>query len=114
MPHIGAMLHTYMESNRIYKAALARALNRNVRTLLQYTKNHSVQAAILWEMSHALQHNFFADLAALLPASFTSNSDREPDKREEKIAALEVNLLRLQQDKDLLLLIMQEINKREQ
>lgn len=113
MPHIGEMLNAYIVSNRIYKAALARAMNRNARTLLQYRKNHSVQAAILWEVSHALRHNFFADMAAALPPSFTSKGDGEPDIKDQRIAALEAEVLRLQQDKDLLLQLMQEFKRRE-
>jgi hypothetical protein len=108
MPHIGALLQTYIDSHRTYQAALARAIQREPKTLLKYKKSHSMQAAILWELSHALKHNFFADLAAAMPDTFTRNSDSEPNAKEEQIAALQAENARLQQDKELLMRVMRE------
>jgi hypothetical protein len=36
--------------------------------LATYGKNSTLQTAILWEICHALKHNFFADIAAQLPS----------------------------------------------
>lgn len=111
MPHIGTLLRTYMDKNRIYQAALARAVQRNYRTLIQYKNNHSLQAAIIWELSHALKHNFFADLADALPDTFTCDSDNIPNEKDEQIASLQAEVVRLQQDKELLLRIVQDAKK---
>jgi transcriptional regulator with XRE-family HTH domain len=108
MPHIGALLQAYFKQKRTYQSALARAIKREPQTLYKYKRNHSLQAAILWELSHALEHNFFADLAAALPDTFSRNSDSEPDEKEEQIATLQAEIVRLKQDKELLMRIMQE------
>ena len=60
---VGEMLRSYMKKNRIYKSALARAINRKPRTLYDMIDKPSLQTAILWEISVALKHNFFADIA---------------------------------------------------
>ena len=64
--NIGTILTDYVRKHRIYKSALARAVNRKPRTMLRLLKQPSLQTAILWEISVALKHNFFADIAAAL------------------------------------------------
>jgi len=44
---------------------------RTFRTLAGYEKNSAIQTAVLWELCHALKHNFFLDIACQLPAEFT-------------------------------------------
>jgi dihydrofolate reductase len=51
-----------------------------------------MQAAILWELSHALKHNFFADLADRLLNTFSRNSDEIPNEKEEQIATLQAKI----------------------
>ncbi|MFA6059786.1 MAG: hypothetical protein WC756_16395 [Taibaiella sp.] len=108
MPHLGELLQKYITEHRVYQSALARIMGRVPKTIQYYKKNHSMQAAILWELSHALKHNFFADLAAALPDTFTRNSDSEPDAKEEQIATLQAENARLLQDKELLMRVMKE------
>lgn len=105
MPHIGGLLQTYITKNNTPQSALARAIHREPRTIVKYKKNHSLQAAILWELSHALKHNFFADLAAALPNTFTRIGDDVPEPKDVAIAALQAEVARLQQDKELLMRI---------
>jgi hypothetical protein len=107
MPHLGELLQKHIEKHRIYQSALARVMHRVPKTVQYYKKNHSMQAAILWELSHALKHNFFADLADELPGDFSRNSDNIPDQKDKDIATLQAEIVRLQQDKDLLLSIVQ-------
>ena len=86
-PSVGNLLANYIEKNRIYKSSLARKMNRSDSTILQFTKQQSVQSSILWEISHALKHNFFADLAAQLPADYTTDAPQDTIK-DETIAQL--------------------------
>lgn len=111
MPHLGALLQTYFNKHRIYQAALARAIQREPKTLYKYKKNHSLQAAILWEICHALKHNFFADLAALLPPTFSIDNNDILEQKDKEIAVLQAEVVRLQQDKDLLLRAMHQEKK---
>jgi hypothetical protein len=111
MPHIGALLQTYFEKKRTYQAALARAIKRTPKTLYQYKKNHSLQAAILWEISHALKHNFFADLGDELPDTFSRNSDEIPNEKDKQIATLQTKIDLLEQEKELLLRVVQDAKR---
>lgn len=63
---VGLLLRNYIKQHRIYKSALARAVNRHPTTLQDLIKKPSLQTTILWEISVALKHNFFADIAAQL------------------------------------------------
>jgi DNA-binding Xre family transcriptional regulator len=88
-PNTGLMLTSYFKEKRIRKNALARMLNRNPSTLVSFTKNKTIQTTVLWEICHALKHNFFADIAALFPENFTNNVKPNTDAAE-RIAALEL------------------------
>ena len=68
------LLKTFFLQRRIRKAALARLMNRSFNTLSTYQKNDTMQTAILWEICHALKHNFFADIAAQLPPTYTTQA----------------------------------------
>ena len=82
-PDIGKMLHAYFKTNRTYKSGLARALNRKPRTLYALADKPSLQTAILWEISLALKHNFFADIAAAL--NIDSGFENPLQKRVEEL-----------------------------
>lgn len=97
---IGAMLTNFFKVRRIHKNALARKLNRNRQTLVNFQKNNSIQTAILWEICLVLKHNFFADIACQLPPDFTSNAPQT--EAEKQIAMLEEELIKLRAERDLL------------
>ncbi|MBW2936676.1 hypothetical protein KXJ69_01075 [Aureisphaera sp. CAU 1614] len=71
-PHIGNMLQNRIKLRRISKAALSRNAGRTPQTIQRYLKRPSLQFSILWELCVAMQHNFLLDLAAQLPADFTT------------------------------------------
>jgi len=55
---------------------------------LRISKRDSLQASMLWNLSHALGHNFFADIAQHLPEHYTKTQP-EVTALQEKITALE-------------------------
>jgi DNA-binding Xre family transcriptional regulator len=67
----GKLLHDFMQKNKIVKTQLGKEINRNPLSILNYTKNISIQTGILIEICHALKHNFFRDIADQLPNDFT-------------------------------------------
>ena len=87
-PNTGELLKTFFKQRRIRKAALARLMNRSFNTLSTYQKNDTLQTAILWEICHALKHNFFADIAVQLPSTYTTNAPAD-STQDDRIAALE-------------------------
>jgi len=92
-PHIGNLLKTFFRTRRTRKAVLARLMMRKASAISKFQKKESIQIYILWELSHHLQHNFFADLASQLPAEFTSNVPINNSKEEEIARLSEENKL---------------------
>ena len=86
-PNTGEILKDFFKKRRISKAALARTLNRASPTVAKYVKNNSIQTSVLWEICHALKHNFLLDIAVQLPTDYTTNSPIDSTK-DERIAQL--------------------------
>ncbi len=101
-PHTGKMLATFYKKNKINKAAVARSINRRASTLSTYEKNCTIQTAVLWEICHTLQHNFFMDIAALLPKDFTTELITDTTK-DTRITQLEQEITILKAEKEVLL-----------
>ena len=100
--NFGALLRAYFAKHRIYKSALARKINRSDSTIGTFQKRLSMQSAIIEELSHAMKHNFFADLADLLPESYSKNETKLADK-DATITALEREIEILKAEKEVLL-----------
>jgi|LakMenEpi03Aug12_release.lakeMendotaPanAssembly.Ray.scaffolds.fasta_scaffold1888407_1 hypothetical protein len=101
--HFGSIIKSYIDRNKISKAALARKVNRKDSAILKLQKKASLQLGIVLELSHALKHNFFADIAAHLPATYTSDAPVDNTDKE-KIAQLEQEIMILKAEKAVLLL----------
>jgi DNA-binding Xre family transcriptional regulator len=102
----GAMLNKYITDNRIRKNALARALNRNINSLNSYLNKSSIQTSILFELCHALEHNFFAEFAKALPENYSTNVP-EDTTNAAKIAELTAENQILKAEKAVLLQALQ-------
>ena len=100
--HTGNLLTRYYEAHRTRKNALARVLNRHKNTIFSYEKNATIQTAILWEICHALKHNFFLDIACKLPAEFSTYAPEQSGPNE-KIAALEAELQKALTERDVVM-----------
>ena len=71
-PHLGDLFTQYFLKNRTRKSSLSRLLGVKAPVITYYKKQPTQQCATLWKLCYALNHNFFADLAAQLPADFTT------------------------------------------
>ena len=91
MPHIGEILTQYFLNNRTRKSSLARILGVVPSVITEYKGRTSLQCGILWRLSYALNHNFFADLAEHLPLDFTSNASIDTSKEDEIVKLSEEN-----------------------
>ena len=105
--HFGAMLEAYFKKHRIFKSALGRKINRTCSTIVEYQKRPSIQSSIIAELSHALKHNFFADLADLLPDSYSKDLSKIIEK-DAKINALETEIMVLKAEKEVLLQVLRK------
>ena len=88
LPHIGNMLKAFYTERKINKAALARAIHRAKPSVHNYEKRDNLPCKIIWDISVALQHNFFADIAAQLPQTYTTNVPEDTNQAQ-RIAQLE-------------------------
>jgi hypothetical protein len=102
MIHIGNLLNAYFTKKRTRRAALARLMNMNLASLMEYEKKESIQTSRLLELCTHLQHNFFMDIAQTLPSDFTTNQDIFETKNQE-IAQLKKEVEKLTIERDILL-----------
>ncbi len=103
--HIGTIIKDYIKENKISSAALARTLGVDDATVLSYQKSSGGNNATLLKLCHALKHNFFADIAALLPKAYSTSAVID-DTDSQKIKALEQEIIILKAEKAVLLLAM--------
>lgn len=88
MPHLGNILSRFYVERKVNKSGLARAIAKDKSTVQKYDTRASLPCRILWDISVAVKHNFFADLAAQLPETYTTNLP-EDNTQAQRIAQLE-------------------------
>ena len=96
----GKLLRGFVEKNKITNAGLSRDINRNATSIFKYKENVSIQTGILIEICHATKHNFFQDIANLLPKDFTVTNDLKAQNEIQLIAQHqeEINSLKNEMD----------------
>lgn len=100
--HVGQLIKSYIDTKRIAKSAVARKIGKTDNDMLRYQRSASLKTEVLLMLSHALQHNFFADIAALLPAHYNTDAPQDPTK-DNRIGELEQQVKLLQAEKAILL-----------
>ena len=103
--HVGQILTAHFKKHRTRLAVLARLMDIALNNLLVYQKKESIQTKRLLEISQHLKHNFFMDIALLLPPEFTTTQNPTAEK-DLRIAQLEADNLRLKTEKELLLKVL--------
>lgn len=107
-PHTGSILKTFLGRKRVPKALLAQKLGYNTTCVYAYFKRPTMQVALLWKLSILLDHNFFKDIAALLPADLSTNVLPDTTKdgllaaKDEQIVILQKENERLVMERDIL------------
>lgn len=86
--HIGQLVKKYLKVKRISKAALGRKIGKDDATMLRYEKCPVLKTSVLWDLSHALKHNFFADIADFFHKTYSTDAVKDTSK-EERIVTLE-------------------------
>jgi hypothetical protein len=103
----GELIKAYFDQKRIRKAALSRLMGKKLKAILQYEKNTTIQTRILWDLSVALQHNFFMDIAMVLPKEYSTNDDLFKEKND-RIKELERDVELLTKEKELLMEVLKK------
>jgi hypothetical protein len=100
--NFGQMLKTYIDRKRIAKSELARVIGVNDSQIIAYQKRTSLQLGLVLRLSHAMKHNFFLDIAAQLPATFSTDVPID-DAKDLRILELERQVEILLAQKEVLL-----------
>lgn len=92
------MLTRVQQHKRVTYAVLGRRTKRAQSTIKRSIYRSSMQCYLLWELSVALNHNFFSDLAAQLNATTEGKLEQEQTELE----ALKLEYQRIKEERDYL------------
>jgi hypothetical protein len=101
--HTGVLITKIVKEKHISDPELGKRIGRIPLSVKQYRQKGTLQTAVLAEICHALQHNFFSDMADRLPQHFTKNqpnTDAISKEKDTLIAQLqeENKVLKIQND----------------
>jgi len=105
----GKLITSYITQNKISKTELSRITGFAYTSLLNHLATPSLKTGVLVVFSRALKHNFFLDIAATLPAEFTSNAPEDSTKdntitnKDKQITTLQEELRLVKAERDILL-----------
>ena len=103
----GSLLKKHLTLHKISRASLARRLGLHDTAISRYQRSDSINLQSIAKLSHALKHNFFADLADLLPDSYSKDLSKIIEK-DAKIALLEREIEILKAEKEVLLQVLKK------
>ena len=103
----GALIKQVLKTKRITHAALARAVNRSQSNVSVIMAERSTQAYILWEMSVALRHNLFTDLATQLDEA----TEGRLQEGKVTIESLQAELKQLREERDTLMRVVEKLSR---
>ena len=94
--HIGNLVAWIIQENHSKKKDVSQALSIASNTLNKYFKHSSLQAAILWRLSKALDYNFFMFIGQKLKIEFETDTEKELKKqlaeKEELVTKMKIEL----------------------
>jgi hypothetical protein len=104
--HVGTLLTKKLKEYHITKAEVARRISRPHSSLYTLTHNPSMQAYLLWELSIAMNFDFFATLSSEL-------QQKHPEIKSEHAAiiALQKELSEMKQERDNLKKVVELLGK---
>lgn len=93
---IGQMVRSKQQQRRVTHAVLARRLSRDQSAIKRILYNSSIQTYLVWELSVALKHNFFTDLAQQLDAATEGKLEKQVTELDE----LKLEYARVKEERD--------------
>lgn len=75
--HIGNIVWQVMQEKKVSKSQLARALNKTPVSINSYLKQQTLQTRILFNISIALNYDFFEHLSNILNETDNINAKKE-------------------------------------
>lgn len=105
--HTGQLVKTVLGKKRVTHAALARAVHRSSSNISALIANPSNQTYILWEISLALRHNLFTDIAAQLDAV----TEGRLQEGKPTVEALQAELAQVREERDTLMRVVEKLSR---
>jgi hypothetical protein len=68
------LIRTYLKANGVHQKHLAKMLEEGESNFSQKLAKNDLDCSMVWEISIALKHDFFADLSKQLPLGVRSSS----------------------------------------
>lgn len=97
--HTGEMIKKIIAQKNLSPTKMALGIGIPNTAIYAYEKRGSVQTSILFNLCHAAQHNFFKDIANMLPHHYTQDAT---SSSEQEIVALKKEIERLQYENNLM------------
>lgn len=99
--NVGRILSTHLKDNFIQGEHLAGLIGKQGQTVSLYRNSPDIRTNTLEDISYALEHNFFQDIANHLPREFSVSARYDADnlsliaqlQEENKVLRIENNLL---------------------
>ena len=99
--HVGAIVKKYIDTNKVFKSVVGRRMKKRDSEIIRYQKSASLKTDILLALCHAMKHNFFADIAVLLPAEYSTDVPKDTTA-EDEIARLKDQIRLLESERNIL------------
>ena len=77
MPHNGDLLEKYVKKSGFKTAPLSRKMNYSESLLRRLWNTPSLRTHIWWKLGLAINHNIFADFAAIFPVKYKTAREHE-------------------------------------
>lgn len=98
--HTGKLISECIKNNELKTGFISRLYGVPLSSLHRFCKHHHLLTSSLWKLCHALQYNFFADIAEMLPKTY-KKSVQTPDalrikelEEENKKLKIQIELLK--------------------
>ena len=105
--HTGDVVTKVVQNKRITHAALARAVGRSQSRVSRMLKEPNCHANLIWDLSLALRHNLFADIAAQLDAATEGRLQQDSVS----VVELQAELQRVREERDTLLRAVDKLSR---
>jgi len=99
--HFGNWLKKVILEHKMTRVEITNAMNASAPVLYAYEERPSLQLYIIFRLCHAMKYNFFKDIAAQLPETYSYDKEAQA-KYEAHLTALEEENKKLKWENDLL------------
>lgn len=97
--HIGKIITDGIEKKEMLRTVIARSMGVPNTNIYAFEKRPSLNSINILKLCHAMRHNFFRDIADLLPADYTM---AQTDPKEKIIAEQAETIRNLERENNLL------------